>query len=247
MGRRRSNSKGTISKRKDARWCAKLTIRRDERGKVLSRTVYGRTQAATRDKLEELKRQTTVGVVRGSMRQTLNDWLEHHVKTSLRTSAYADYEATVRNHIASDPIAATPLSRLSADHIEKYVARLRAVGKSDRVSQKCYATLRRALNVATKRRHISDNTCRYVAPPKYDSGEAKTLTAEQLQTLLIAIDGERLAPLAKLAIAAGLRLGELLVLTGTTSTLTATLTVRRAQSEVKGVVSFGPPKTNAGR
>lgn len=250
MAKRRYNGEGSFRKRSDGRWEASLAVA-DETGKTKRKSVYGRTKAEAKAKFDALKKQQSDGVFFADDAQTLSDWLKHWLeniaKPDLRPASYADYEATVRNHILSDLIASVRLAKLNPESVENYLTRLRASGNSSRVISKAYVALNRSLNVAAKRRRISNNPCQYVDKPRYDSGEAKTLSRKQLQTLLQACEGERLAPLVKLAIATGMRLGELLGLQWDDIDFErSVLTVRRAQSEYSGKVTFGKPKTRAG-
>jgi uncharacterized protein YceH (UPF0502 family) len=56
MGKR-ANGDGSISKRNDGRWCARLSIGRDEFGKLKRLTVYGKTEQAVADQLRVLRLQ----------------------------------------------------------------------------------------------------------------------------------------------------------------------------------------------
>jgi integrase len=51
-----------------------------------------------------------------------------------------------------------------------------------------------------------------VSPPKREGSEVEILDADQIATVLAAIKGDRLYPIAALAIATGMRRGELLAL-----------------------------------
>ena len=56
MGKR-ANGEGSISKRSDGRWCARLSVGRDESGKPKRLAVYGNTERAVAEQLHSLRLQ----------------------------------------------------------------------------------------------------------------------------------------------------------------------------------------------
>lgn len=248
---RRGRGEGSIFKRSDGRWSAKLSIGRDDRGRLLQKTVYGRTRREAAEKLDKLKAELASGALAGSSKQTVADWLDswltNSVEPNCRESTRVDYEGVCRNHLKTDPVAKVRLSDLDADHVEKLLARLRGAGKSDRIIRKAYSVLRRSLNIALKRRLISQNPCQLVDGPSYDAGEAKSLSPNEVQTLLESAAGDRYRPLLVMAITTGARQGELLGLEWPNVDLEKqTVRIARAQSEIGGHLAFGPTKSKAG-
>ena len=55
MARRRANGEGSIRKRKDGSWEARITLGYDPFGKQVTKSVYGRTQRDVKEKMERLK------------------------------------------------------------------------------------------------------------------------------------------------------------------------------------------------
>ena len=51
---RRANNEGSIFQRSDGRWGGSLTMGYDENGKIIRKTIYGKTQAEVAKKLSEI-------------------------------------------------------------------------------------------------------------------------------------------------------------------------------------------------
>jgi integrase len=97
------------------------------------------------------------------------------------------------------------------------------------------------------------NVCKAVSPPRRQRFEVKPLTLEQIQKLLAVVEGHRMEALFKLALATGMRRGELMGLKWQDIDFEkATLQVRRVLSRVpskmpgKGYVE-AEPKTQKSR
>src|SRR4051794_39361019 len=81
---RRSKGDGTIRKRADGRWEARLELGRGENGKLRVQSFYGATRREVTEKIREAQRQVEQGVSLATNKQTvqefLNYWLEHVAK-----------------------------------------------------------------------------------------------------------------------------------------------------------------------
>lgn len=51
---RRANNEGSIFQRSDGRWCGALTMGYDENGKIIRKTIYGKSRAEVVKKLSEI-------------------------------------------------------------------------------------------------------------------------------------------------------------------------------------------------
>ena len=97
-------------------------------------------------------------------------------------------------------------------HIQGLYAEMVRDDISARVRQLTHAVLRRALKQALKWGMIQRNPCDAVDPPRVPKREIAPLDAAQVQKLLKAAKKDRLYTLYVLAIATGLRQGELFAL-----------------------------------
>lgn len=246
----RGNGEGTIIKLKNGKWRAVLTMDRDDGGKLKRMTRNASSRAEAVEKLDELKVIRKKGGGRIQPRRSLGEWLDHWIeniaKPRVRQSTYISYEAHVRRNL-KPMLGAIPMSKLNSDHIDRWMASMRADPKTAGRMEKAYPVLRRALNVAVKSGAIPESPLNRVDPPKVRANEAEVLTADQSRQLLEATRGDRYHALICLALTSGMRLGELLGLTWPDIDFDRqSVAVRRAQSELNGVVTYGEPKTKAG-
>ena len=75
-----------------------------------------------------------------------------------------------------------------------------------------YRVLRTALHAAVQLELVARNVADAVAPPRIEGGEVEILDAKQIATVLTALKSEPNSPVVALAIATGMRRGELLAL-----------------------------------
>ncbi len=85
-------------------------------------------------------------------------------------------------------------------------------------------------------------------PPKIEEGEVEILNADQIAAVLDALKGHSIYPIAALAIATGMRRGELLALCWKNVNLDASeVKVERSLEQTKAGLRFKAPKTKHGR
>lgn len=249
--KRRARGEGSIARDKQrGGWIATLTIY-DADGKRRRPRKRAATEAEAVTALSELRREYVEG---GGLdaRQTLADflasWLQVSAKPRVRPSTYKAYEQIVRTHLAPPPFGRRRLSELRPHHVDALLEAKRAAGLSPKTRQHIRATLRRALNYARRQRYVSDNAASLSEPPRLDYSEVTPLTPEQAKRLLAAVKGDRLEALFTVAIALGMRQGELLGLRWTDVDLDArTLNVRVSLSKVTGKWELGEVKTARSR
>jgi integrase len=151
-------------------------------------------------------------------------WLGATTLQKLRPAQVAEWHATLlrRGRVDGDP-----LSR-------------RTVGHAHRV-------LHRAFELALRLEQLSRNPVHAVPAPKLELVEPEILTAEQIATVLEALDSHQLYPVISLALATGMRRGELCALTwGSVDLERATVKVERSLEETASGLRFKSPKTRSG-
>jgi integrase len=108
--------------------------------------------------------------------------------------------------------------------------------------------LRLVLQCAEKNGTVARNVATVHAPPKVEEREIEILPADQIADALAKLEGHALHPIAAMALATGMRRGELLGLQWQDLDLeTATLRVERSIEETKAGLRIKPPKTKRGR
>ncbi len=220
-----------MCRRADGRWVATLCLGRDEAGRYRRRAVYAATQREAIDKLNRLRADDLNGALvapdRTRVAEYLEGWLEDSVRPSTARSTYRCYRGFVRNHIAP-VVGGVPLQRLTPQHVQSLYAEMERGGASPACRVAAHVVLRRALSQAVRFGLIGRNPCDAVTRPRAKRKEVSYLDAAQVRALLETARGDRLEALAVLAVATGLRQGELLGLQWHDVDLAAgTLAVRR--------------------
>ena len=102
------------------------------------------------------------------------------------------------------------LQNLSAQHIQAFYTKKSKEGLSALTVISFHNLLHKALDTAVKWNLVARNMCKLVDPPRRQRFEVTPLTLEQIQKLLSAVEGHRLEALFKLALATGMRRGEIM-------------------------------------
>lgn len=215
MARRRGANEGSIFKRDDGRWCAVVDLGwRD--GKRKRKYVYGATRQVVAEQLTKLLREKAQGLPVAVDRQTverfLRDWLENSVKASVRPATYVSYEQVVRTYLIP-ALGRIPLRQLSPQHVQEMLNRHFAGGcLAPRSVAYIRIVLRAALNQARKWNLVVRNAAELAQPPRLERFRIEPLSPEQARALLESAKGDRLEALYAVALACGLRMGEVLAL-----------------------------------
>src|SRR5262245_29637907 len=95
---------------------------------------------------------------------------------------------------------------------------------------------------------LARNVAAIRKPPKVEQEEIQILTADEVAAVLGGLAGHALHPIASLALASGMRRGELLALEWSDIDLDrGVLRVERSVEETKAGLRLKPPKTKRGR
>lgn len=248
---RRGNGEGSISKRPNGTYQARITLEDGKR-----KSIYGKTRKEVQEKLKialrEQQQGTLVTAPQQKVEQFLNDWLENTQKHSVRPRTYERYEEIVRLHII--PVLGRHyLHKLTAQHIQAFYTQKINEGLSAGTVASFHNVFHKALDTAVKWGLIARNTCELAAPPRRKKFETRPLTLEQVRKLLEVTQGHRMEALFKLALATGMRRGELMGLKWQDIDFaTNTLQIRRILSRIPTKVegkgyTEAEPKTQKSR
>ena len=145
------------------------------------------------------------------------------------------------------------LQKLSAQHLQSFYTKKLNEGLAATTVASFHNMLHKALDTAVKWSLASRNVCDLVSPPRAKRFEFQPLAVEQVHRLLAAAHGHRMEALFSLALATGMRRGELLGLKWQDINFsTGTLQIRRILTRVpttmpgKGYVE-AEPKTQKSR
>ena len=205
MTKRRGNNEGSIKQREGGKWRAQISIE----GKRLSFTALTRKEC--QEWIKKTNRQIEEGLsIAGEKMlfgQYLLSWLET-VKENRRPKTYIQYKSLIVRFINPE-FGSYKLSNLKPNQIERFLVAIQQK-KLERTAQIIYAILHVSLKRAVKQGLIGRNPMDAVEKPKIKSPIEKViLDVEQIQILLIAAEGDRIAFLLHFAIITGLREAEI--------------------------------------
>lgn len=182
--------------------------------------------------LLEKQQGTLVTAPQQTVSQYLAYWLEHNVRDAVRPRTYERYESIVRLHIV--PIMGkVKLQALTPQHINTLKSKKLKEGLSPTTVSAIHDMLHKALDDAVKMGLIARNVCDVVSHARKQHKEINPLMPEQARKLLEAAKGHPQEALFVLALATGMRRGELLGLKWQDINLDkGTLQVRRMLSRL---------------
>jgi len=247
---------GQIRETAPGRWLVRAYQGRDATGKrrYVAKAVRGSRRDAERVLRELLGEKDSGRLVRPS-RQTLaeylREWLETAAAARVSGRTLAFYRDQVKLYINPD-LGAVRLDKLSPAVVQRWLNGLKSRGLSPRTIRAAYGTLHAALRQAVRWRLLafdpSDRMLGVELGRAHKAREVAVMDAEHLAAFVQAAAGERLEAFFVLAVASGMRPGELAGLRWTDVDFKAgTVTVRRAMTrDAEGRPTFAPPKTERG-
>lgn len=268
-----ANGEGSIYKRmrdgKLVRYEGAISYEGDD-GRTKRHTVYGRTRADVRDKLDKARRRLESGGPVKDSTRTLADWMTHWRATTLaasdrKSSTKELYGNLSRRHLEVDPFGAIRLDKIKPSDVEGLVLALRAKTKpgrankaspnptpvralSDATIRQIYTVLRAGLDGAVRDGLLAKNPAAAVKRPGVARREARHVEAVDVTKLLLCAEGLRYRDALVLIASTGMRRGEALALNWSDIDLdTRTLAVRGTLGRVGGELIVTEPKTDRSR
>jgi integrase len=178
------------------------------------------------------KRHRPTRVVRGTFRQaerelaklltqqghvttlTYRDFLEAvwvpHIEEKCRPVTVDEYALVMEAHVVP-LLGSVALDALAPEHVRSVMARI--ADRKPATRRKVFAIMRASLKLAEKRGFIQRSPTDFVAEPKVPWKQPQVLSLEEMNALLDAFEGDALEPLVVVALATGMRRGEIAALT----------------------------------
>ena len=249
--------RGNITRRGKASWRLKfetgvdpLTGRRQTRYV----TVRGRRQAAERE-LTRLLGEADKGMLVESSKVTVAEcitaWLDGANGLSPKTAER--YRQLAVQQIIPH-LGAVELQKLKPSQVQDWHGMImRGGGKGGRplcarTVGHAHRVLHRALQRAVENETLPRNVASLIRPPKVEAQEIEILSFHEIGVVLGKLEGHALYPIVALAVATGMRRGELLALRWQDVDLVAaTVRVERALEETGAGLRFKAPKSRHGR
>ena len=211
-------------------------------------TFHG-TKADAEKRLRELLHMADKGTLPEPDQQTVAEYLtawldstcEQSPKTLERYRELADLK--IIPHLGN-----IKLQKLKPEHIPAWHRKLLDEGTNPPSIGHAHRVLTKVLGVATKNGTVTRNVAAVHAPPRVERRKIEILSPDQVAAVKRKLKGHPLFPIVYLALATGMRRGELLALQwGDVDLERGTLRVERAVEETKTGLRLKPPKTEQGR
>ena len=226
MARKRANGEGSMRKRSNGTWEARITVGVDSAtGKLISKSVYGRTQKEIREKMKALQmggQQAIPLPAAGSVpdepeqkEMTVGEWLDTWLKEYLadvKPGTAIHYESIVRLFL-KPAFGKVPLNQLRTPMIQRFYNRLRDENRSPKYIKNIHGILHRALDMAVRVEYLQRNPSSACILPKVVEKPVTPMDIPEQKRFFAALRGNPLEALFLTAVFTGMRVGEIIGLT----------------------------------
>ena len=208
---KRGNGEGTIAKRPDGTWWARVSVGYDDNGKQKRKAFYGKTRQEVAQKMIEAQNKANKGVCIEPSKMTVGEWMEiwlrEYKKNYIKQSTYVRYSTHI-NCCIIPLLGNIKLKDLRNEHIQKFVNEL--TDKMNPLTIKTFigVVLRPALNKAIDNELIVKNPSININYPEYVKRGKRVLTQEEQDRFVEIAKTAYMGEFFILALTTGLRVGE---------------------------------------
>lgn len=206
--KRRSRGEGSIGRRSDGLWMARITLPSGKR-----KTKYGKTQKEVRDWLSEMQTANRQGTWSDSQNVTVGAFLERYladvVAHTLRPKTQESYNLLTRKHLIPE-LGNIRLLALRPSHLQSFYSAKLAEEYSKRTVQYLHSILHKALSQAVRWDMVPRNVADSVDAPRPSKTIPALLTEAQALSFLDGLKDDPLYPLWLTLFSTGMRKGEVL-------------------------------------
>ncbi|MGW5214441.1 tyrosine-type recombinase/integrase [Streptomyces sp. NPDC004051] len=211
---RQPNGASSIYLGKDGRWHGRVTVGVKDDGTPDRRHVSRKTRAEVTKVVRELERQRDKGTVRKvgqswTVKTWLTHWVENIAAAHVSENTIDGYRVAVYHHLIPG-LGAHRLEKLEPEHLERFYKKMQENGSAAGTAHQAHRTVRTALNEAVRRQHLTANPAAIAKAPKVEEEEVEPYTVEEVQRLLREAGKHRNTARWVIALALGLRQGEVL-------------------------------------
>ncbi|MEY9948079.1 tyrosine-type recombinase/integrase [Kitasatospora sp. GAS1066B] len=211
---RQPNGASSISQDKDGRWHGYVTVGVKDDGRPDRRHVTRKTRPEITKAVRELEKKRDSGrVPKAGQRWTVQSWLTHWVENiaalHVGENTIDGYRVAVYHHLIPG-LGAHQLQKLEPENLELSYKKMQDNGSAAGTANQVHRTMRAALNEAVRRRHLTDNPATVAKAPTPDEEEVEPYSVEEVQRLFAEAAKHRNTARWVIALALGLRQGEVL-------------------------------------
>lgn len=218
---KRANGTGTISKRKNGTWEGKYTVGRDAKGKLIRKTIYGKTQKEVAQKITAMTNDVNFGTYISPEKTTVGEWFDiwsneylGGVKESTKTSYRYHIDFNIKpylGHIQLQKLTAPMIQKLYRNRMEKAPDGGKTL--SPKSIKNLHGVVHKCLDKAVQCRYIKYNPADACELPRIVRREMTVLKDGFLEKFLKEIKGKKYESLFFVDVFTGMREGEILGLT----------------------------------
>ena len=263
MAKRRPQGDGTIRKRSDGRWEARIIIGHKNDGSPMYKSAFAKTQKSALKQLHQLldlyRDVDLTEECRMTLGEWMDKWLDEYMIFTIKENTIKGYRSQI-DHQIKPFIGHKQLASLTTADIQKFYNKIKKEGRvhphpihghvlSDSMVRKIHMMLHEAMEVAVRERYIVRNPTDNTTIPKKTITEKQVLDDSQLNRFLEAIQGEPYwHDFFYVEVMTGLRRGEICGIKWRDIDFNeGTLCIKRSVSTKEGGgVSIGETKTDAG-
>ncbi len=163
MPGKRGNSEGSIAKRKDGLWEARIHFTRVANERVSMRRPDRKLRVSLPRPFENKDKGMPVAMDRQTVEQYLQNWMEV-MRAKIRPRTWHRYEQHLRVHVLP-ALGNVILTKLSAQHLQSLYAKKLAEGLSPTTVHHMHMLLHKALDAAVRLELVQRNVSDLVDPP----------------------------------------------------------------------------------
>jgi integrase len=242
---------GHVRRRGERSWELKYDVGTDATGR--RKTRYASFKGTKRDAAIELAKLIAgaaggdqVDPSRMTVAEFLDRWERDWVGSNVSPKTGERYRELLRLHVRPH-IGEGRIQKLRPLHLTELYGTL-ATKLAPRTVGHVHRVLHQALSLAVDWDVVVSNIAMRVRPPRVEQEEVEILTASQIRVILDLASGRPIHQIATLALATGMRRGEILALRWQDIDLDgARITVARSLEQTAGQLRFKEPKTRHGR
>jgi integrase len=264
MAKRRPQGDGTIRKRSDGRWEARIIVGHKNDGSPMYKSAFTKTQKSALKQLHQLidlyRDVDLTEDSRMTLGEWLDKWLDEYMIFTIRESTLDSYRAMVKNQVKPF-IGSKQIASLTTADMQKFYNKIKKEGRvrehpihgktlADSMVRGVHMMLHEALDMAVKERLIVKNPTNGTTIPKCNYPEKQVLGDSQLDTFLDAIKAyPEWTDFFYTEVMTGLRRGEICGLRWSDVDFgESKLRVERSVSVKKGGgIQIGETKTDTGK